>query len=1158
MPPGPETAPPLPPPGGAGDSDATMAQERPARSASTQQHQRFQQLAALAIATLVGASLFYLWHDRQQSLDEARLQITRSTLRLSQELAQTLSLAKVSIDQAERRLALLPVGWLRNIAPGDAVERAALVAVLGLPFELSAITVDGHSVALIDSPASADRQVWLAPPADVTPGLWHLAQAGRTDSTHFVSLFWPAAPNLHGVSGYRVDLPSAELNRRLVSDRFSAGSRVAVWHWDNTLGATLLAGAGEGGQSVADAQPTLLQAWSRSDQGLVDLHNGDTTEPNVMAFHKLPGNAHALIVTHEVSRDVLLAPWAAKLPWTIGLVLLLSAGMGYGGWRLDRSLQALSRSELRFRLAAASGQVWEWDIVNREAHYPITFWEKLGLPAPSAAEALRHFESLLQPTDLAAIRSATRHHLLNREPCVVEFQIKDATGRVHWFETRGQAVWDKHGYATYMAGTMFEITERRELQDAQRQALQKLTSVTHASAAMFWTMDANRHSDWFNQRWLDFTGRTLAQECGRGWIEGLHPDDVDECLASVDKAMEAHQPFAVEYRLRRHDGQFRWILDQGRPQFDADGTFAGYVGSCVDLTDLKQARAAAEEQRSLLNRVFDVLPDLFFLVAPDGTILDHKSRAGDQWFVPPKQFLGKRLHAVLPPHIGQAFDAELSRLQTDQLGRFEYVLPEIDGPTRYFEARLARLPAADQVIAVIRDITEAKQAEAERERLNRFVVLLFGLASRFINLQPPQLNAEINKALGEMGEFVNADRAYLFALDFQAQTGSNTHEWCAPGIEPQIDQLQALPISRIPEWVEAHLRGDIVHIADVALLPQGSLRATLEPQGIRSLLTLPLTGSDGTCLGFVGFDSVKAQHVYDTEELGLLRLFAQMMVNVHERQATEAEVRRLQDELEQRVLERTQQLDASVRQLQQVNRELEAFTYSVSHDLKAPLRGIDGYCLLLREDHADALNPEAMAFLQKIHKATQHMAALINDLLAYSRLERQAQHVADLDLGHLVQEVVEGLGNEIQLSGLQLDVELPEACRVHADRLGLGMVLRNLLDNAIKFSRHSPSPHIRIEAQCDAGETILSVQDNGLGFDMKYHDRIFTLFQRLQTNDLYPGTGIGLAMVHKAIDRMGGRIWAHSTPGEGATFYIALPEAQQSWKPPTNASPVAG
>ncbi len=261
-------------------------------------------------------------------------------------------------------------------------------------------------------------------------------------------------------------------------------------------------------------------------------------------------------------------------------------------------------------------------------------------------------------------------------------------------------------------------------------------------------------------------------------------------------------------------------------------------------------------------------------------------------------------------------------------------------------------------------------------------------------------------------------------------------------------------------------------------------------------------------------------------------------------------LQKLNGELEKRVRQRTIELEVA-------NHSLESFTYSVSHDLKAPLRGIEGYSKLIMEDYESVLDENGRFFLSNILQATQQMNQLIDDLLAFSHLERQTLLTAVINPRILIANLLAERKIEIDTWQISVTMNVVETA-VFADPHGLTLIMRNLLDNAIKFTGKTPNPAITIGGEPTPQGYKLWVQDNGIGFDMRFHDRIFDIFQRLHLPEEYPGTGIGLAIVHKAVVRLGGKIWADSAPGCGATFYLELPNHPPAEEPPNQAAPAIG
>ena len=255
---------------------------------------------------------------------------------------------------------------------------------------------------------------------------------------------------------------------------------------------------------------------------------------------------------------------------------------------------------------------------------------------------------------------------------------------------------------------------------------------------------------------------------------------------------------------------------------------------------------------------------------------------------------------------------------------------------------------------------------------------------------------------------------------------------------------------------------------------------------------------------------------------------------IAERKVIEEALRRLNLELDRRVLERTAELEAA-------NEEMRAFTYTVSHDLRAPLRHIDGFLELLQQKAEAVLDDQSRHYMDTISKAARKMSLLIDDLLSFSRMGQHAMSFKPVDLKPLVHEVIQDF--EPDAEGRTIEWRIGDIPAVDGDAAMLRIVFGNLIDNALKFTR--PRQKARIEIGTlpgQASETVIFVRDNGVGFDMAYADKLFGVFQRLHHIDEFEGTGIGLANVRRIVARHGGRTWAQGEPGQGAAFFFSLPQ----------------
>ncbi|HEX5221697.1 MAG TPA: ATP-binding protein [Verrucomicrobiae bacterium] len=268
-------------------------------------------------------------------------------------------------------------------------------------------------------------------------------------------------------------------------------------------------------------------------------------------------------------------------------------------------------------------------------------------------------------------------------------------------------------------------------------------------------------------------------------------------------------------------------------------------------------------------------------------------------------------------------------------------------------------------------------------------------------------------------------------------------------------------------------------------------------------------------------------------EQGKPRQYVSIRTDITERKQAEQKVQELNAELERRVRERTRQLEVA-------NKELESFSYSVSHDLRAPLRAINGFAGILSENFGSQLPEEARRCLDRIRNGGQRMNALIDDLLAFSRFGRQALNRKSIDPAAVVHAALEEL--RPQCDGRLMEWKLQPLPFCQADPALLKQVWVNLLANAIKYTRDRKPAVVEVGCLRESNEAIFFVRDNGAGFDMQYADKLFGVFQRLHRSDEFEGTGVGLAIVQRIVQRHGGRIWAEAQPEKGATFYFTIQE----------------
>ena len=460
---------------------------------------------------------------------------------------------------------------------------------------------------------------------------------------------------------------------------------------------------------------------------------------------------------------------------------------------------------------------------------------------------------------------------------------------------------------------------------------------------------------------------------------------------------------------------------------------------------------------------------------------------------------------------------EALALAAKQIGRGETVQPVPSGITE-----VAALSAALVGASQDRARSEADLAQAS-ERLR----ILHEIDRGIIAAETPVAIAEAT--VGRVRELMGVPRVILNLFDLEAGQA----EWLAAAGRRRLHVGPGVryPLALMGD-VDALRRGELQAI-DVDALPRSREAEALLASGVHAYVVVPMLAG-GELIGALSFGD--ATGLFSPEQVSIAReVAAQMAIAIAQAQLHER-IQRQAAELEQRVQERTRELEVA-------NQELDAFSYSISHDLRAPLRAMQGFTEALLEDYGGRLDAAGKDYAQRVVAASRRMDLLIQDLLAYSRLSRTELPLETVSVETVVDEVCAQMATELKSRGAEIGVDRPLA-RVMAHRAVFGQVLTNLLSNAVKFVGPTTAPRIRIRTDVRGDWVRLWVEDNGIGIPPEHQERIFRVFERLHGVEQYPGTGIGLAIVQRGIARLGGRVGVESAPAEGSRFWVELKSAE--------------
>lgn len=675
-------------------------------------------------------------------------------------------------------------------------------------------------------------------------------------------------------------------------------------------------------------------------------------------------------------------------------------------------------------------------------------------------------------------------HFKDRTPYDIEYRMLHKDGNYRWFRGRGQAVWDAEGRVIRFAGASSDIMSQKQAENNVRSLLAEQQALLD-NVLVGIVYLRNRVIQRCNRRFEELFGYEEGGMLGHT-TELVYPTrEIFE--ATGEKAYAAlgrNQTYSEELRLRRKDGSLFWGFLTGRavdPELPQDGSVWIYL----DVSERHQAMEALQEEKDLSDALLAGLPGISALYDQNMRPLrwnrnlemvtglspeNLKAVLANELFIEADTVKKTSLIAIEQGIVTHG-EALLRTVQGSEIPYYLYAAPILRGERK-------------MIVALGFDISERKRAEAalreSEERFRRFFeetadASLIIEGDRFVNCNQAALDMLRMKSREELGTVHPSE----LSPDLQPDGRSSVEK------ANEMIQIAFERGSHRFEWLHRRSDGEIFP-AEVLLT-----RILLQGKPLLYVVWRDIT----------------------------------------DRKLAEAEVRKLNEELEQRVRERTAELTAA-------NKELEAFSYSVSHDLVAPLRAIDGFSRMIEEDYGTLVDARGKGYIERIRSGTQRMQQLIDDMLTLSQVTRNEMKREAVSLSDMAGKILGELKQ--QQPRRNVETHIATNMRVHGDPNLLQMMLDNLLRNAWKFTSRLPQAAIEVGVLRKDGKSVYFVKDNGAGFDMKYADKLFGPFQRMHRVQEFEGTGIGLAIVHRIIQRHGGRIWAEAVPGQGATFYFTL------------------
>jgi PAS domain S-box-containing protein len=766
-------------------------------------------------------------------------------------------------------------------------------------------------------------------------------------------------------------------------------------------------------------------------------------------------------------------------------------GLAHKLERLDGELAQknaeLTASECRLGLLmdqSADG-LWDWEPATDNWYFSPRFRELLGYPEDASFRREFQLWHGIHLDDQGRVLAARQACLEGgAEVLDQDFRLRCKEG-YRWFRCRGGVVRGEAGQVQRFAGSLSDIGTQKQLEWELSMGQERQAATLQALSEGLWDWDLEQSRFHYSRRFQEMLGcleEELPQDQG-SYLQRVHPDDRTRVEIEWSRHFQERLPYDSEHRLRLSGGDYRWFRTRGQALWAEDGRVLRFSAAVSDIT---RHRNALDSIRSLLAENQALLDNALVGIAQiRGQILFSCNHRFEEMF-------GYGYGEVADKSMDILFcsSAEAERVRNDAYPamargeRFsiETELRRKNGSVLWCllsgHAAIPERPE-DGCIWVFADLSQQKRAmDALRHERDFSNALIGHLPGLFCLLDEHR-------------------RIVRWNSNFEAQTGFSAREI----LQLTWDQL----FSTEERGSAEQLMHDGWH-------------------GGSASRQIPLKNKFGQLSPYL-FTCVRVE-VDNEENLALLGL------DVTEREQVAQRIRELNEDLELRVKARTKELEVA-------NRELESFSYSVSHDLSTPLRGIDGFSHLLEQDYGPQLDEPGRNYVTRIRSAARRMQQLIDDLLSLSRISRDEMRGESCDLAQICRGIFRDLHS--QNPNRAVRETIPDFLAVQGDPNLLTIAMENLLRNAWKFSSSHKEARIRVGTMDKDGEQVYFVADDGAGFDMRHASRLFGAFQRLHHASAFEGTGIGLAIVSRIIQRHGGRIWAEAEVEKGATFYFTLP-----------------